>query len=96
MGEFPGSFQDILIPANNSLFSLLTIYGSNTNLPPGLGEPTGFRVQYSWRPGGIYRILSFGKSANGPPSAGIWLNGALHEQRRKTVPDIEQEGDVRG
>ena len=72
MGELPGSCQDLVIPAKNSLFSLLTIYGGNANLPSGLQgqQDSVFKL---WRPGGLYRILSFGKSANGPPSAGVWL-----------------------
>ncbi len=70
MGEFAGTCQDLVIPAQNSLFSLLTIYGGNTNLPQGIGGQDSVKF---WRPGGIYRILSFGKSANGPPSAGVWL-----------------------
>ncbi len=72
MGDSQESCQDLAIPAQNSLFSLLTIHGGNTNTSPGLGgQQTS--VFKSWRPGGIYRILSFGKSANGPPSAGVWL-----------------------
>ncbi len=72
MGESQGSCQDIVVPAPNSLFSLLTIYGGNTNSSPGLGGQQASVFKF-WRPGGIYRILSFGKSANGPPSAGVWL-----------------------
>jgi general secretion pathway protein K len=72
--EFPEIFNDIVIPARNSLFSLLTIYGNNVNLPQGLDEQQEATLKmFSWRPGGIYRILSFGKSANGPPSVGMWL-----------------------
>lgn len=72
MGEFPEISQGLVIPAKNSLFSLLTIYGGNTNLSPGLGGQQDSMFKF-WRPGGIYRILSFGKSASGPPSAGVWL-----------------------
>jgi general secretion pathway protein K len=71
MGESPKIFQDLVIPAQNSLFSLLTIYGGNTNLSQGIGGQQD-SVKF-WRPGSVYRILSFGKSANGPPSAGVWL-----------------------
>ena len=73
MREFPEIFRDIVIPAKNSLFSLLTIYGGNTNLPQDIEEQQESMFKASWRPGGIYRILSFGKSANGPPSVGVWL-----------------------
>jgi hypothetical protein len=78
MGEFPEVFQDIVIPAKNSLFSLLTIYGGNKNLPMDLeAQQDSVLKLMSWRPGGLYRILSFGKSANGPPSVGIWLTVRL-------------------
>jgi general secretion pathway protein K len=74
MGEFPEIFQDIVIPARNSIFSLLSIYGGNVNLPLDLEEQQESVLKLlSWRPGGIYRILSFGKSANGPPSVCVWL-----------------------
>ncbi len=74
MRESPEIFKGIVIPAKNSLFSLLTIYGNNVNLPQELDEQQESMLKLmSWRPGGIYRILSFGKSASGPPSVGIWL-----------------------
>jgi hypothetical protein len=74
MREAPEIFQDIVMPAKNSLFSLLTIYGGNVNLPLDPEEQQDSALKLiAWKPGGIYRILSFGKSANGPPSTGIWL-----------------------
>ena len=74
MGECPEIFRDLVIPAQNSLFSLLTINAGYANLQPGLEEQQNSMLKLrSWRPGGVYRILSFGKSANGPPSACVWL-----------------------
>jgi len=74
MREFPEIFTDIVIPAKNSLFSLLTIYGNNVNLPQELEEQEEAMLKlFSWRPGAVYRVLSFGKSASGPPSVGVWL-----------------------
>ena len=74
MPEFSELFQDIAIPAKNSLFSLLTIYGNNVNLPQDLNEQRESTLKlFRWGGGSIYRILSFGKSASGPPSVGIWL-----------------------
>lgn len=67
--EIPGG---LMIPAKNSLWSLLTIYGNNVNLPRDLETETEIRPT-TWRPGGIYRILSFGRSANGPPVVGMWI-----------------------
>ena len=77
MREFPEIFKDIVIPAKNSLFSLLTIYGNNVNLPQDEEQQESMLKMMSWRPGGIYRILSFGKTPNGPPSVGIWLERAI-------------------
>jgi general secretion pathway protein K len=72
--EFPEIFQDLLIPAKNSLFGLLTIYGNNVNLPQDSGgQQEAMLKTSSWQSGGVYRILSFGKTADGPPSVGIWL-----------------------
>jgi general secretion pathway protein K len=72
--EYPEIFKGIVIPAKNSLFSLLTIYGNNVNLPQELEQQEEALLKlYSWRSGAVYRILSFGKSASGPPSVGIWL-----------------------
>ncbi|MHC1725717.1 MAG: general secretion pathway protein GspK [Syntrophobacteraceae bacterium] len=68
----PEIFKGIMAPAKNSLCSMLTIYGNNVNLPRDSEEETAIRPT-TWRPGGIYRILSFGKTANGPPIVGIWL-----------------------
>jgi len=74
MSELPEVLQDILIPAKNSLFSMLTLYGNNVSLPQSLDEQQESMLKsLVWKPGSIYRILSFGKSASGPPSVGIWL-----------------------
>ena len=77
-GELPEIFQDLLIPAKNSLFELLTIYGNNVNLPQDLDTQQEAALKLmSWRQGATYRILSFGKTADGPPSVGIWLTVRL-------------------
>jgi len=75
MDEFPDIFRDLLVPAKNSLFSLLTIYGANLNPLQGVDEQQQESIlkMFTWKPGGVYRILSFGRSASGPPSVGIWL-----------------------
>jgi len=74
MSESPEIFKNILIPAKNSLFSLLTIYGNNVNLPQNVDEqPESVLKMMTWRPGGVYRILSFGKSQNGPTGVGMCL-----------------------
>jgi general secretion pathway protein K len=74
MRQSPEIFEGIVIPDKNSLFSLLTIYGNNVNLPQELDEQEEALLKlYSWRPGALYRVLSFGKCASGPPSVGMWL-----------------------
>ena len=73
MREFPDILRDIVIPGKNSLFSLLTIYGTNVNLPQDDEQQEAMLQPHPWAAGGVYRILSFGKTPNGPPSAGIWL-----------------------
>ncbi|MGA2400539.1 MAG: hypothetical protein ABSG91_02395 [Syntrophobacteraceae bacterium] len=74
MREVPEIFEGIVIPAKNSLFSLLTIYGNNATLPQDEEQQESMLQAMSWKPGGVYRILSFGKTPYGPPSVGIWLN----------------------
>jgi general secretion pathway protein K len=74
MLQYSDILQDIQIPAKNSLFSMLTIYGNNVNLPQDLSEQQESTLKlFMWSPGSIYRILSYGRSASGPPSVGIWL-----------------------
>ncbi len=73
MREVPEILKDIVIPGKNSLFSLLTIYGTNINLPQDEEQEEAMLRTVPLTPGSIYRILSFGKTPNGPPSAGMWL-----------------------
>lgn len=59
-------------PARDSLFQMLTVYGSNTVLLDNLpGED--LRPQAVWVRGGVYRIVSCGKAGSGPPSVTVWL-----------------------
>ncbi len=72
--DLPDIFREFLIPDKYSLFSMLTIYGNNANLPRNLfDEQLTEQMPVTWKSGGTYRILSFGRSANGPPVIGIWL-----------------------
>jgi hypothetical protein len=73
--NFPGSFEGLLIPGKNSLFSLLTTYGNNASMPQEMNQQQGTTAlnPLTWKPGGLYRILSFGKTSYGLPSVGIWL-----------------------
>jgi len=79
----PDIIKEFLIPGKDSLFSLLTIYGNNVNLPLRSETDQDLRPAI-WRPGGIYRILSFGMSGNGPPSAGIWLTVRFSPQEQNS------------
>lgn len=72
-GDIPEIFRDCLVPGRYSLFRMLTIYGSNTGLSRILLERDAADAPVTWKPGGTYRILSFGKSVNGPPAVGISL-----------------------
>lgn len=72
--DLPEGYRDFLLPGKYSLFSMLTIYGNNSNLPRDFDEEQDIEpVPVFWKTGGTYRILSFGKSSNGPPTVGIWL-----------------------
>jgi hypothetical protein len=68
-----GRFWDPVLPARNSLFGLLTVYGKNRLLVEE--DPWDEKEQkiITWEKGGIYRILSLGRSGNGPPSILVWL-----------------------
>ncbi len=83
MLDLPPAYRDFLIPGKQSLFSLLTIYGNNANLPRA-NEAEEEIVPVSWKSGGIYRILSFGISRNGPPAAGMWLTVRFSPQDQKS------------
>ncbi|MGC9195797.1 MAG: hypothetical protein ACP5IL_10135 [Syntrophobacteraceae bacterium] len=76
--------SQIPIPASQSLFNQLSVQGSNANMQQGVQNLQGIGgqqatpvTQITWTVGGTYRILSFGKSALGAPSAGVWLTVRL-------------------
>jgi len=76
MQDLPEFFKDFLIPDKYSLFNMLTIYGNNVK-PPLDDDEQGPDPRLTWKSGGVYRILAFGKSANGPPTMGMWLTVRL-------------------
>lgn len=64
------------LPAKYSLFRMLTVYGKNVTLKDDdqkdqLDDLT--QKQVSWQKGGTYRILSCGRTLNGPPTVILWL-----------------------
>lgn len=64
---------DPLFPRRNSLFHLLTVHGNNRTIADeDLGNELEEKV-VTWESGGVYRILSLGKTFNGPPPVLIWL-----------------------
>lgn len=85
MHDFPENFRGVIIPGKNSLLSLLTIYGNNTTMPQEFSEQQepGANKAFTWRTGGIYRILSFGQTYSGPPSVGMWLEVRLSNESGK-------------
>ncbi len=61
------------LPRKDSLFEMLSVYGTNTALPnPDLEQEIERRI-ISWQNGGIYRIYSTGMAYNGPPAVTICL-----------------------
>ncbi len=71
--DVPEIYWKFLVPSKNSLFGLLTVHGKGTSLPTNFQQEEPDPRLLTWEAGGTYRILSFGMSRNGPPTAGIWL-----------------------
>lgn len=70
--EEESTTDGFLLPARDSLFQMLTVYGSNAVLREDIpGEER--RPQAPWTRGGIYRILSCGRAGSGLPSVTVWL-----------------------
>ncbi len=61
-----------LMPQKDSLFEMLTIHGSNTALQSFEDEDFIEKI-YTWESGEVYRILSWGVSASGPPGVLLCL-----------------------
>lgn len=80
--DMPGIYQEFLIPSKYSLFNMLTIYGNNTNLPSTFDEEETDPRPLTWKGGGVYRILSFGKTTAGPPTVAIWMTVRFNPQDR--------------
>lgn len=68
-----GEFWDAALPGKNSLFGLLTVHGKNQLLAEENLSDQGEEAIITWEKGGIYRILSLGRSYHGPPSVLLWL-----------------------
>ncbi|MCU0586813.1 MAG: general secretion pathway protein GspK [Syntrophobacteraceae bacterium] len=68
-----GELWDSALPSIHSLFSLLTVHGKNQLM---LEEDPWDEMEekiITWEKGGVYRILSLGRSFGGPPSVLMWL-----------------------
>ncbi len=61
----------ILLPSKDSLFQMLTVYGTNVAVRENSQEQ--ILQNNTWGMGGIFRILSAGKAYSGPPSVTLWL-----------------------
>ena len=69
-GAAPGP----LFPRGDSLFSLLTIYGTNVATARSDTLKERQQKQVTWSTGGgVYRILSCGMASAGPPAVLIWM-----------------------
>jgi general secretion pathway protein K len=62
-----------MLPSKDSLFAMLTVYGTGTILRQTDLETEIEAKIISWQNGGIYRILSTGVAYNGPPAVTICL-----------------------
>lgn len=62
-----------LLPAQSSLFQMLTVYGRNTSLPQTDLEQALEGKIVTWENGGIYRIYATGRALSGPPAVSICL-----------------------
>jgi len=60
-----------ILPQKDSLFDLFTTHGNNVVLETD--EEDFMEKIYTWESGEIYRILSWGVSAAGPPGVVIWM-----------------------
>lgn len=62
-----------MLPRKDSLFEMLSVYGTNTSLrEPDLDQENLGKV-ITWENGGIYRILSTGLAYSGPPAVTVCL-----------------------
>jgi hypothetical protein len=75
-GETEDTASEVMnpvVPGKNSLFAMLTVYGTGAILPQTeLGSEMEAKV-ITWQNGGIYRILSSAMAYNGPPAVTICL-----------------------
>lgn len=72
-GSSPRTSAAPVLPAQSSLFQMLTVYGRNTTLPQtDLEEELAGKV-ITWENGGIYRIYATGRAFFGPPAVSICL-----------------------
>jgi len=64
------------LPTKYSLFRMLTVYGKNVTFKDDSKKDEFDELaekQITWENGGIYRILSCGRTFNGPPTVILWL-----------------------
>ena len=62
-----------LLPGKDSLFQMLSVYGTNQVLQDEETEEAFKEQIANWKAGGIYRILSCGKPRTGAQTVVIWL-----------------------
>ena len=72
MREFPEIFKDIVIPGKNSLFSLLTIYGNNVNLPQDEEQQEAMLKRL---PGNPEASIAFFRLGKPPMAPRAWVSG---------------------
>jgi hypothetical protein len=72
-----------MVPSKDSLFEMLTVYGTN-NILREIDLDGGLEARViTWQNGGIYRILSTGMAYNGPPTVTICLIVRFNPQSKR-------------
>jgi hypothetical protein len=80
-----------MLPRKDSLFELLSVYGTNTSLrQPNLDREIEAKV-ITWENGGIYRIFSTGMANNGPPAVTICLIVRFAPQTKRGYETLSRE-----
>ena len=72
-----------MLPRKDSLFEMLTVYGTNTiSREPDLDQETAGKI-FAWENGGVYRIFSTGMARNGPPAVTMCLTVRFAPQTKR-------------
>jgi general secretion pathway protein K len=80
-----------MVPSKDSLFEMLTVYGTNSVLRE-IDLDRGLEAKViTWQNGGIYRILSSGMAYNGPPTVTICLIVRFNPQAKRAYEVLSKK-----